>query len=354
MIASEKALTAFLALISSCISYSFLLTGTGNLVVLLDTFLPAGLLAFVLCNAPPHALRHLRWIMQSMLVVNALLALAETASHATLVPLYLNDLPYSPHEADFRPTALFDHPLTGAVITLLGLALAPARGWHRLTYSGLMWAALLAYGGRMAVAAGLLIVCGTHFVSTGNMILYRHPEAAKRVVALAITAGTALIMALLVISLGLATRLVGHLYWDDSAQARLAQWQLLDHIDVWQWLFGTRREDLLALLVSLRLATGVEVIENFWLLMFVSLGLCGFPFFFTALSTLFGWCWQRSLLQGRLLLLSVLLVTSTSNSIGRKSTILVCMVAAIVCMPVRCTGRRRSVPSLDIHGLIAA
>lgn len=131
---------------------------------------------------------------------------------------------------------------------------------------------------------------------------------------------------------GLGTRIAGHLYWDDSAQVRLAQWRLLGQLDIWQLMFGTRRQDLLALLTPLWLGYGVEVIENFWLLMFVAFGLIGFPLFVGSLLSLLLWCWRRSALQGRLLVLAVMLVASTSNSLGRKSTILVCLVATVACL----------------------
>ena len=293
--------------------------------------------------------------MQILLLVNSLLALAETAAHTTLIPLYLNDSPYHPHIEDFRPTALFDHPLTGSIMTMLGLALTPKRRWCSLPYSGLMWASLLAYGGRIAVVAALFTVCGCQASRTVDMILRRHSQAGLRILAATTMLTGASLLTVVAVELGLGARLAGHLYWDNSAQVRLAQWQLLDHLSGWQLVFGTPREDLLALLVPLRLGPGVEVIENFWLLMFVNFGLLGFPVFFGALWALFAWCWRRSLIQGRLLLFGVLLVTSTSNSIGRKSTILVCMVAAVTCIPTQsCLKKKRSVSHPDVYGLVAA
>ncbi len=325
----------FIASMIACLIYQSLLTGTGNLVVLLDTFLPAGLLAVVLSGATPLQLVPLRLSMQVLLAVTAVIALAETVAHATLIPLYLNEAAYHPHTDDFRPTALFDHPLTGSVMAMLGLTLTPTRGRLRLVYAGLMWASLLAYGGRVALASALAMVLGSQMANTARLVLNRDPAASRMLVA----AGAALVLAALLGSLalaaGLGTRLAGHLYWDDSAQVRLAQWQLLDQLDGWQMLFGTRREDLLALLTPLRLGTGVEVIENFWLLMFVGLGALGFPLFVAGLAALLIWGWRRTRLQGRLLILGVMLVASTSNSLGRKSTILVCLVATIACLPLR-------------------
>jgi len=75
---------------------------------------------------------------------------------------------------------------------------------------------------------------------------------------------------------GWAARLQRHIFWDASAQARIAQFHLLALMSPTQLMFGCRRTDLLALIEPLRLTYGVDVIENFWLLHFATLGLFGF------------------------------------------------------------------------------
>jgi hypothetical protein len=323
----------FLAGMAACLVYLLVLTGTGNLIVLLDTFLPAGMFVVVMRRATPGQIARLRRTMQILLGLSAILALVETAARSTLIPLYLNDAAYHPHVEDFRPTALFDHPLTGGVMAMLGLALCPARGLARLAYGGLMWAALIAFGGRMALAASVLASLSLMVAQLAPRLLRRDPRAR-----LAFLTGLALpilsvLLLLAIMWAGFGERLAGHLYWDDSAQVRLAQWQLLDELDAWQLAFGVPRDQLLALLTPLRLGPGVEVIENFWLLMFVSMGAAGFPLFAGSVLALLVRVWRSTALAGRLLLLGVMLVASTSNSLGRKSTILVCLMAAIACLP---------------------
>ncbi len=330
-------LWVFFGAVGFCLACVLLLTGTSNMIVLLDTFLPAGLLAAVLDRARPADLRALRRVMQLLLAANAVLALAEMATQATLVPLYLNDAAYQPHTEDFRPTALFDHPLTGALMMMMALAIAPGRGRStaaglvRLAYQGLIWAGLIVFGGRMALGVCVLTAGLGQAWRGGRLVLARDPRAAATLVmAAAGLAGCAMLFAA-ALAAGMGDRLAGHLYWDDSAQVRLAQWQVLGEMDAPQLLFGTPREALLDLLNRLRLGPGVEVIENFWLLMFVSLGAIGFPAFLVALAALCRWCWQRTAPAGRALLLGALVVASSSNSLGRKSTVLVCLVAATRC-----------------------
>jgi hypothetical protein len=99
---------------------------------------------------------------------------------------------------------------------------------------------------------------------------------------------------------------------------------------------------------------GVEVIENFWLLMFVSLGFAGFLIFLVGFFSLLCWCWARSGLRGRVLLVAVVAVASTSNSLGRKSTLLVGLVAAISCVCTHPPVGWRRVRTSVRHGLRSA
>jgi hypothetical protein len=129
---------------------------------------------------------------------------------------------------------------------------------------------------------------------------------------------------------GLASRLLAHLYWDASAQTRLAEFHLLHLLRTEQILFGCRRDDMIALLTPMQLAYGVDAIENFWLVMFVFLGALGFPAFVLGIASLFRWLWDRADGNTRVMLLCFVIVTSSSNSLGHKSPLLVMLVAAVM------------------------
>jgi hypothetical protein len=324
----------FLAAILFCVVFAGLMTGVGNLIVLLDNFLPAGLMALVLGQATPGQRAALAWAMRGAFAINAVLALVEAVMQATLIPLYLDGEPYRPLLEDFRPTALYDHPLTGGVMTMLGLALAPPGAWLRPAYTALLGLALVVFGGRMAVAAALLAGCAIPLARLARQVLTRRGSGGQPALLGALAALLAgLPIGALCMSAGLGERLYSHLYWDSSAQARLTEWGVLAGLDESQWVFGTARSDLLAKVNALRLDAGVEVIENFWLLMLVSLGGVAFVVFAIGLFALLASCWRGANVRGRILLVSVLAVASTSNSLGRKSTILVCLIAAVACLP---------------------
>lgn len=352
-VGQDTSLAVYLIALLACLLYAVLTTGKGNLAVLLDTFLPAGLAAVVLQTASPLELRALRTLLQCGIVLNGVIALGEAAAHASLVPLYLNSSEYQAPVEEFRPTALYDHPLTGGVMTMIGLALPPRRIWHRALYICILLGAMMAFGGRVATAAVAVSWLFLVVLDLTMLVLRRDERAAQLCISYL---GSVLILsvcAAAALSAGLGTRLARHLYWDPSAQVRLAQWNLIGELAPAQIVFGADRKDLIALLDPLWLDYGVEVIENFWLLMFASLGLVGFLIFLSGFLSLLFWCWKRANLRGRVLLVTVVLVASSSNSLGRKSTLLVGLVSAITCLgkenavigrernPVR---RRGSVP----------
>ncbi len=299
--------------------------------MLLDTFLPAGLVAAILDMASPQELFSLRRLLQWGIATNALLAVFEAFEHASLVPLYLNEAEFHTTPVEFRPTALYDHPLTGGLMTMMGFALAPGRFWLRSAYTCLLVAAMLAFGGRVAVAVAILSWFMVTCIRLSSDVLRRDSCAGIRLVSFGLACIGCWAVAVSVFLAGLGSRLAAHFYWDPSAQVRVAQWNLLGELTMSQIVFGTSRNEALSLLSPLWLSYGVEVIENFWLLMFVSLGLVGFCIFLPGFMSLLVWCWMRAGLGGRVILVSVVLVASASNSLGRKSTLLVSLVASTLC-----------------------
>jgi len=338
--AGQPALTSYLCSLTICLTLEALMTGTGNLIVLLDTYLPAGLLAFVCCDATGAQQGRLRTALQCCFAVNILLALMEGTSHSTLVPTAADDPASVLSGADFRPMALYDHPLTGASMTLIAAFVPPARSrrWLRRLYYGLIGLGLVAFGGRAAMAAAALSLCWFAAGLVRRAILRRTlPLRVIMVVPAAACTGLGACLAMSVSGLG--ERLVHHSYWDPSAQVRLDQWHVLGLLDTQQLIFGAARQDVLALLEPLRLTYGVPVIENCWLLMFLSLGLIGFPIFLAGLACLLAWCARQGGGRGLPMVLAVLATASTSNSLGRKSTLLLVLVAAAASMP-RFEGRK--------------
>jgi hypothetical protein len=141
---------------------------------------------------------------------------------------------------------------------------------------------------------------------------------------------------------GIGTRLSAHLYWDTSAQVRLSQFGILSLLTPRELLFGCGRTELLALIEPLRLSAHVGVIENFWLLALVTLGLIAYPIFVMSFVALIHRLWQLNDAPGKIMIMTFVCVASSSNSLGRKSTLLVALVACVLAATPRIGGNNAS------------
>jgi hypothetical protein len=332
----ERSLVLYTVIILYCSGYELILTGSGGLVMLFDTFLPAGMIGVALCDITAARAACLVAIFRALLLINAALALGEVVAHRHFI--MISDLAAEPHE-EFRPVALYDHPLTGAAATMMGLGLCPDTRRAPVCsalYTLFMFAALLAFGGRVALALAVLAAAG-HYVSRfARRVAASILEPSDLALPIAAVAA-GLPLAWIAMANGLADRLVAHLYWDPSAQSRVEQFRLLGLLRPEQILFGTSRVDMTALLEPMRLAYGVDAIENFWLVMFVILGALGFIVFVLGMAALLYWLWHRTDAGGRVMTICLVFAASSSNSLGHKSPLLVMLVGAVL-------ARRHSTP----------
>lgn len=318
-------LTAALLALLASLALAAAMTGAGGLIALIDTFLPAIMLALALSSASDAERSCLRRLLQWLLLANAVLAILESAAGANVIPSAVTD---TARTEEFRPTALYDHPLTGASATLMMLFIAPS-GARGIAFRAVALAALLAFGERIPLACGVLLL-GVEIVRAGlrnPCALARKPGSvlAAIVFALAGTGGA--------LAAGLGKRFTEHLYWDGSAQARILDFTILGQLTWPQLLLGCRREDLIALLEPMRLQSGAGVIENFWLLMLTTLGAFGFVAFCISFFSLLRALWLDAGPSSRSMILGLIATASTSNSLGRKSMLLTLLVACVFANP---------------------
>jgi hypothetical protein len=111
-------------------------------------------------------------------------------------------------------------------------------------------------------------------------------------------------------------------------------------------LFGVSLDRLAVLKYQIGLGSAMTDIENFWLLMFLNLGVMGFAVFLIGFG-LFLVHMGRKVAHplGWMLLISAILEDSTSNSLGVKSSDLFLMVACMVAM----TGYPQTAPALSLR-----
>ena len=344
------ATTIFIMAMLLCSVFSGVSIGTRGAAVFTENFVSAGLLAYVLegCNAGER--QRIGKLMLALVLVNVVVAVAETITHQHIVPHYVGAVEFADAEGDFRGTAGFGHPLTGAIITMLALLCV---GRLRLsigkTYAsfGLLCLGLLAFGGRTALGVGLITaVCLTLIAIIRSLAAGRFPVQLFA----AFLLGTILLPPLGYVALTqtpVGERLASHLFIDESAVTRQVQWRVLDHISFENAMFGVPEDDIPFLIKTVNLDERLGAIENPWLLIFLKLGAVGSAIFIAGFTTFLVHLWRRSALTGRAVIIAGLTVISSSNSVGVKTDVFFLFTAFVICAE-DFAGARRSVSPAKI------
>jgi hypothetical protein len=352
---NTPALAAFMTLTLFCAFYSIVNVGMSGAATYIESYLAAGLLAVALEGGTDRQKRSLAWWIIAFTVLSIIISIGEGATQTHLIPIHFGEV--TPAEIgqdaeDFRGAGLFSHPLTAALSAMMAIFML-----LRMRMKGLVKAALfttllvglLSFGGRAALGTTLALL-----VLSAVVVLLRGIITRNLSMGLVSAIGAALLilpplMLILITSTGVGERILTHLYLDDSAQVRNLQWQVLNHLNLHDVLFGVPLERLDVLKYQIGLADATTDIENFWLLMFLNLGAMGFVVFLVALGLFLvhlGRTTDHPL--GWMLLIGAILVDSTSNSLGRKSVDLVFMVACMIAM----TGYPKITPPIPLRRAI--
>lgn len=329
----QPALVAFLILIPICALYSIASVGMSGTAVYIESYFSAGLLALVLEAGSDRQRRVLAHTVLSLCVANALLAGYEAVTETHLVPIFFDGKTAEDLPGEFRGNGLYDHPLTGGMVTSMGILLLLTmrpNPWVAAPTFLVLMVGLLSFGGRTALAVTVVLVTVLAVASLVRGLATRRLKAGF---VGALLGGLALLPPLavgLVVATGLGERILNRLYFDDSAEVRNIQWRVLDHLSVREFLFGVAPEDLVEHMFQIGLSGPFTDIENFWLLGFVNLGAIGFSVFVVALLLFLFHLGGRAPPLGRVLIASTILIASTSNSLGRKGSVLCMLVACLV------------------------
>lgn len=324
---------AFVAMMLLCIVHLLVNVGMSGAAVFVDSYLCAGLVAAVLVHASLRQRRALAWLLVGMIALNALVAVGETLRQAHLVPLAIDGESIMDKPGDFRGYALYDHPLTAAMITQMGLFLVLGMRLSRARTAALLLVLLLgliASGGRTAIAVG-----GGSLALLGGTWLLREALARRLDAGMAALAAAAATLAplgtwVVLTQTPIGVRLAGKLYFDESAEARNVQWSVLGLMDAKNLVLGTPIDLVDELCHQIGLNVPFSDIENFWLATFVTLGIVGFSYFLLGFVPFVLHLWRVAPFHGRVLLATGLAVASTSNSLARKSNVLVVLTAAVL------------------------
>ena len=338
---ATPALAMFCLLILACGIYSIANVGISGATVYVETYLSAGMLAIVLAHASDRQKRALAWIILSFCVLSVFLSIYEGATQTHLIPIPLYDNPthdvlQNENSSDFRGSGLFAHPLTAALMSSMAVFLL-LRMKINAVLKGVLFTilliGLLSFGGRAALGMTVVLVL---VATTVRLLvgLVRRDLPLDFVGAIAV--GAMLLPPVLLAVIGstdIGDRIFTHMYLDDSAKVRSIQWAILSHLNTHDVLFGVPMDRMEVLKYQIGLVGANVDIENFWLLMFLNLGVIGFMVFLLALGLLVAHLGRTTAHPlGWLLLLAAIFINSTSNSLGRKSMDLFMIVAYMAAM----------------------
>jgi polysaccharide biosynthesis protein VpsF len=349
---ATPALASFVMLILFCAFYSIANVGLSGAAVYVESYLAAGLLAVVLEAGTDRQKRTLGWWIIGFTVLSIIISIGESLTQTHLIALHIADLTQAQlgqDAEDFRGSGLFAHPLTAALSTMMATFML-----LRMRMSPIMKAALfttflvglLSFGGRAALGTTLVLLLIAVVVVMFRGIVSRNLSLGFVGTIAAAALVLPLVMLLVITSTDIGERILSHLYVDDSATVRSIQWLVLNHLNLHDVLFGVPLERLNVLKYQIGLGAETTDIENFWLLMFLNLGIMGFVVFLIALGLFLvhlGRVTAHPL--GWMLLIGSIIVDSTSNSLGRKSVDLIFMVACMVAM----SGYPRAAPALSLR-----
>ncbi len=327
----EPWLAAYIAGMGFVFAYSVLHNGPSGAAFIIDTLMVPAVTVLTLGLLQPQRSRQCLWWLLLPLTVNAVLGIGEALLRARAIPLIIAGT-YEAIDTSFRPSALMGHPLINALATAtllpLPLFLRIPAIW-RAAWVGLLWVALLAFGGRASFLVATALY-GAHALGCALHGALRGRWSYLQIVAALL--GVLLVPTLLaggIVASGLGERIFQSLQWDSSAQVRARIWEMPGYLGARDTLFGISPHDIDVLSARIGLEATSEAVENFWLSMFLQLGLVGFVPFVLAMGCAVRWMWVASPTLLRISMAVFFLSASGFNSLASKTVCLTLLFVAV-------------------------
>ena len=285
-----------------------------GLSYLIDTFTVPAILALLLSQISLDKQALLFRIVIACVMLNAVVAIGEALAGAPLIGANYSD-------KYFRATGLLGHPLNNALITAPAVLLTigiPGKTVARLLRTLLLLGGLLAFGGRAAVVFTLFMI----FLGF-EVEMVRAAISGKLRPQVPIYAGLFLLapagLALIRLTTHIGDRVLGLLYFDQSANERFAVFDIFSDLRTDQLWFGSNTH-LIAYLVARQ--ADIAGIENYWVYLLLQLGILMFVPFALAFLWFLRWLARGGGLYVTLAVLDFLFVSSGNNSLSSKTTAL--------------------------------
>jgi len=254
------------------------------------------------------------WFM----IANDVLTFVEYVTHFRLFPYQ-----YAINEsaAVFRPAALLGHPLVNGLLNAIFIPLVwllPTTTTRRVVLMLFFLAADFASGARIASIAGLAITLMSSWLYLWQSAKQRRIDEGVMVVSALLAVGVILLAALVIVTSGLADRLLqnGLAFTDQSSRSRFDVFRILGYLTKQQLMFGVSREWSTYLLTK---QLSLQAIENPILAFVVEFGIVGTTILVTGLLY---FIWRLARISGgnfvSLSILTFVVIEATSISIASK------------------------------------
>jgi hypothetical protein len=207
---------------------------------IVDTMALPILVFALLATADPASKPPIALLLHLFIAVNAVIGLVEYGSGWRLVPLY--DIDGKPLY-DWRSTALLGSPLNDAFVTgcwmvVLAVGARDLSAAWRAAGMVLAAAALVAFGGRVAMVFAFLAIAAIGVLGTSRLLAGRRFDLTAAAVAIAATTLLAAI-AIVLLDAGAADRLIDRFSNDSgSAATRVAMFGIFTDLDWPQFLLA--------------------------------------------------------------------------------------------------------------------
>lgn len=330
LLRESPTLVAFMSAMLFCTVYSAVSVGSSGTAIFIENYVSAGLLAFALAAGNARARRTCARVMLILCLANVVVAVGETLVQTHLIPVYLGGTAFKETANDFRGTAGFNHPLTGAAVTMLTILLLPImrlRAWLAAACFLVLSVGLLGFGGRAALACSIAAFAFMAADSALRGLVARRYDPKRIAGFLFVIVMLPLAACVVLAATPIADRLVSHLYLDSSAEVRATQWRVLDYLSLRDVLLGMPESRLPEVSFAIGIEAPTTDIENPWLLTFLKLGFVGLTVYVAGLLPFLFYLWRRSAYGGRVVLVCGLVVISSNNSLGHKSNLLFLLTA---------------------------
>lgn len=329
---THRLLSAYMLCVLGVLVWAVLRHGTAGQAFFIDTLLTPGFAMLTLVMHHRGKQRQLLYILMSLLLVNAAVAIAEAAASTRLIPL-LAGRDGIIEESHFRASAFMGHSLANSLVTISLMPVVAVLPWSlraRLAAFILLTLGVLAFGSRSNLAGVALYA----MVACLPLLLFMlRGKFSYRQITGGLVGMAALAAALVavVVTTKLGDRIFNNLKWDNSADVRLLAFNVLNHVhdtDLW---FGIPVERIEGIAGRVGIDLRYEAIENFWINLLVLLGIVGFTLFLVGLACLVAHLWRNSRTPLKVAIVMYFLIASGANTLASKTPSLMLLAVTLHC-----------------------